>query len=477
MGADRTAGGVAVRWKASPDRIALRRGDQALLLDGAALRPLHVRRGAELVLRVAALEEDPGAHPALAEMLLEHGILRRPDGAPPRPAPRLPRGSPFPAPRMSLYLLVTHACNLACVYCFNGERTYERDRPPRMERGTAEAAVRWAMARLARGGELELVFFGGEPLLRWPLVRWVVERGEAEWRALRPDVRLRYHVTSNLTRLPRDLPDVARAVGMTFLCDVDGPRAVQDELRPRRSGRSSHAATVRAIGELRRAGLRVALRATITSRNAGDLPAVVEHHAALGGASSALVPLNPVSSDRVAVRSSLLAPADELARGLGAAFDAGRFRPEELHPFSEAVGRVRRREPRRIACGAPFGCTPTVDARGDVYPCIYFVGIPELRMDNVHAPEPERAAQVLDRVLHQVDVDADERCRSCPLRYVCAGGCPAMLVLTSDRPALDGMREYARSASCAVARTVTERLLWLEAEGRSPARRSDRSAG
>lgn len=363
---------------------------------------------------------------------------------------------------MSLYLLVTHACNLACVYCFNGDASYQRSCPPAMRDETADAAVDWALRRLDPHGTLEIVFFGGEPLLRWPLVRRVVDRCEQTLRSRHPNVTFHYHLTSNLTSLPRDLIEVARRVSMTFLCDVDGPQEVHDRLRPHAKGRASHEATARVIRALTDAGLAVSLRATVTSANAVDLGAVVAHHRHLGGCSSALVPLNPIDSDQVAVPERWLADPGCLASGLAAAFEDRAFPADALHPFSEALPRVARRERRRIACGAPYGCTPVVDAAGDLYPCIYFVGIPWLRMENVLAPEPARAHGVLSQLLASLDVDATE-CRTCGIRYLCSGGCPAMRVLARGRPDLLPMQRYARDCSCAVGRTVTEKLLWSEA--------------
>lgn len=460
MGAEAGAG---ARLSTAEDLVVLRRADEAILLSGAAFAPLHVRRGAELVIRAARLETDPAEHPALVELLLDHGVLHRAGREEPGPPPALPERAGA-ARRMSLYLLVTHGCNLACAYCFNGDETYRRAEPPAMSEAVAAAALRWAARRLAPEGELEVVFFGGEPLLRWPLVRWTVDHARAELAPLRPDVRLRYHLTSNLTRCPDGLVELARAVGMTFLCNVDGPPEVHDRLRPRAGGGPSHAATARTIARLRGAGLEVALRATVTRQTVCDLPGLVAHHAELGGASSALVPLNPVSSDQRPVDAALLAPPSDLARGLAEAFEAGLYPAERLHPWSEAVGRFRARERRRVACGAPFGCTPVVDAGGDLYPCIYFVGIPALRMGNVLAPdEGDRASEVLAALLGRLDVDATEPCARCGLRYVCAGGCPAMRVLTWDRGDLAPMAAYARESSCAVARTVTETLLWREA--------------
>ena len=70
-----------------------------------------------------------------------------------------------PAPGMSLYLLLSQDCNLGCIYCLNGKRTYRKSEQPMMPEAVAFAAVERCAARIKPGGFLEIAMFGGEPLL------------------------------------------------------------------------------------------------------------------------------------------------------------------------------------------------------------------------------------------------------------------------------------------------------------------------
>lgn len=181
------------------DLILLERGhDELLVADPYHLRPLHVRRGRERILQVLA-EAGPGlpvdalrarfpADGALVDLLAGHGILGPEHG-------RTEDGAAFPTPpgrkgRITLYLLVTEACNLRCVYCLDGSGTYDRQGTSGMSEAVAVRAVETCLSELAPGGRLEVAFFGGEPLLKWSLVKQVILACEERLRPVHPDKRL-----------------------------------------------------------------------------------------------------------------------------------------------------------------------------------------------------------------------------------------------------------------------------------------------
>src|SRR5262245_47716902 len=94
--------------------------------------------------------------------------------------------------RFSLTLVVNHACNLRCSYCYTGEKI-RRPLSPEIGRKAIDRAVR----SLSHDGTLELAFFGGEPLIEAELVLDLMDyaRSEADYR----DVRLALRRTTNGT--------------------------------------------------------------------------------------------------------------------------------------------------------------------------------------------------------------------------------------------------------------------------------------
>lgn len=149
---------------------------------------------------------------------------------------------------MEVSLVLTRDCNLACGYCFAGEK--RRDRMP-LERG--RQALDFAFARRALdGGRLDLSFFGGEPLLEWDGL--VVLAEEARARAEREGTPLALQVTTNGVLL--DAERIARLgeLGVHVALSLDGTETAHERARPTRGGRGSYAAASAALDRLLAAG-------------------------------------------------------------------------------------------------------------------------------------------------------------------------------------------------------------------------------
>lgn len=441
------------------DLILLERGeDELLLAHSFHLRPLYVERGRERVKRLLAAaggrtaDELRAAFPTDAELirlLADHRIL--PGG----PAPAADEAPARGKGRITLYLLLGESCNMACSYCLNGSGTYRRDDPAGMSAETAFRGVKRCLDEAVPGGIVEVAFFGGEPLLHWPLVKETIRHCEEVLKPAHPDRRIRYHLTSNLTIRPPDLVEWVTRYDVSIVCGVDGPPEIQDRCRTLRGGGPSHARTAETVRQLTQAGARVTLRATITSANHDRLAEVAEHHARLGAASSLFIPVRPVNSDQESVPESLLPDPD---RVVAAALDLGRA-GRNLFPFNDFSAEIRPGVRRTVACGAPRGTTYVVRPDGDIYPCIYMVGRPEYRLGNVAGTLDRRP---LDGMMKTMHVDNREECRTCVWRYACGGGCPVMNL--SRAAGAPGVAEYSRRITCDVSRALLADSLWRLAD-------------
>jgi uncharacterized protein len=450
------------------DVILLERGsDELLLVDSFHLRPLYVRRGRARILQVLAeAQRDPSLEALrarfpgdapLIELLERHGLVGR-GGA--RPA--VEASGPTPSGRkgrITLYLLITEACNLRCTYCLDGTETYDRRSPAGLSTETAVRAVETCLAELAVGGRLEVAFFGGEPLLRWPRVKEIIRACE-DLRAANPDKKVVYHLTSNLTAPPEDLVEWVGRHGIRVLCGIDGPPDVHDRCRSYAGGGPSHARSAAAIRRLVDAGAEVTLRATVSSLNVHRLEEVAAHHDALGGATSLFVPLRPVNSDGRVVDERMLPDPPTL---IASASSLGR-RPSakaRLFPFNDFSATVRPGVRHPVACGAPHGTTYVVRTNGDVYPCIYLVGQPRYRLGNVAGALDE---EPLARMMAELHVDRREECAACAWRYACGGGCLVMVQARALGPTRPAIAEYARAITCDFSRALLSASLWEAAD-------------
>ncbi len=131
---------------------------------------------------------------------------------------------------------LTHACNLRCTYCYTGEKVGKA-----MPVETAEAASAFVMeqARSRRARHLEVVFFGGEPLLKPDLIYRICDRlteSVAEEKIAR---RLTFKMSTNGLLLSREVLDALVARGVFISISLDGDPSVQDAQRPDARGRGT----------------------------------------------------------------------------------------------------------------------------------------------------------------------------------------------------------------------------------------------
>lgn len=459
----------------APNLVTLERGsDELLLMDGMALRPLYVRQGREYiktflkaVSRLERRERIVAEYPrdaALLDALEAHGIVGPRDRG--GTADRL-RCSDVEAggkAMISLYLLLCQSCNMGCVYCLNGRTTYRTDSQLKMSEDVAFKSVERCLSELAPSGFLDVVFFGGEPLLNWPLAKAVVRHCEDVLKGRHPGKRLQYSFTTNLSVIPPDLIEWARAHRIAFLCDVDGPEAIHNVCRPFKNGGPSHETIVRNIERLTSAELSVGLRATVTALNQDRLPEVARHHKEIGGCNSAFVPVNPVNSDEDILEDRLLPSVGAMIRGMTEVFESRVWDDDRLYPFSQYAPRIRPEGRMARGCGAPHGNTPVVDVNGDVYPCIYLVGIRRFFLGNIMTDEYPRK-DMLREMCDALHVDRMEECRNCAWRYLCGGSCAVPRLTVLDNPkSSDRARAYCRGMLCEYTKKTMELLLWRRGE-------------
>ena len=460
------------------DRIeVLRRGPMRILFNPANVNPVFFPSGGdEVVDLLLGMKETGGFAPStlpdgctedMFEFFLAHSLIV-PDTPGPRQAGRQCCGCNPTSSRLSssrsVYLLLTHSCNQACIYCLNGIETYRKQEQLAMSEDVAYRALQTAVDSITDDGRLEVVFFGGEPLLNWDLAKEIIRYCSEELLPRYPKVQVHYNLTTNLTVFPDDLIDVAQEHGMTFLVDVDGPEEIHDRTRPFIGGRGSFRTTAAHLERLAAAGIQASLRATVTSHNVSRMLEVAQTHKDLAGASCAFVPLNPVDSDIQLLDMSMCPSPKLLADGLQQVYRSGLWDVERLFPFNEYQGRLQPGYSNRWGCGAPFGNTPVITAHGKIYSCIYLVGNRRYEVGDLMLNDfPKK--DVLADMLDAVDITKRDRCSGCSFRHLCGGGCPVGVFSIADNPnASPELQQYVRDISCAVSKTVLTELFWRMAD-------------
>jgi uncharacterized protein len=166
-------------------------------------------------------------------------------------------------PDVHLTLCLTHGCNLRCRYCYGGAKS-----PRHMTLAVGRAAVDRAVARTT--SRLHVVFFGGEPLLRWRTL--VALTGRARERAAAAGLALHPTVTTNATLLTAARVAWLRRSGFVLAVSCDGTKAAHDANRVDARGRSSHARTVAGLRRALDGGLSVRTILVLHPANVDFLP-------------------------------------------------------------------------------------------------------------------------------------------------------------------------------------------------------------
>jgi uncharacterized protein len=179
-----------------------------------------------------------------------------------------------------LTLVVTHACNLACGYCYMGEH----HRTSMSE----EIARRGLDLAFEHGGPIDVSFFGGEPLLERELLVAAATRARSLGERAGVDVRLQ--MTTNGTLLTSDVLAELEALDVQITLSFDGDRAAHESGRPRVGGRSSFEAVLRAAELLSKSRRGLDVIAVVTPENVAHLGASVRFLVDLGAQRVTLSP-------------------------------------------------------------------------------------------------------------------------------------------------------------------------------------------
>ena len=137
----------------------------------------------------------------------------------------------------ALCLHIAHDCNLACRYCFAEEGEYH-GRRALMDTDTGKAALDFLVKNSGSRVNLEVDFFGGEPLLNWQVVKELVAYGRSLEKPYHK--KFRFTLTTNGVLLDEEVQDFVNREMANVVLSIDGRKEVHDRMRPFRGGQGSY---------------------------------------------------------------------------------------------------------------------------------------------------------------------------------------------------------------------------------------------
>ena len=321
----------------------------------------------------------------------------------------------------ALCLHIAHDCNLKCQYCFAEEGEYH-GRRALMSFEVGKKALDFLVANSGHRVNLEVDFFGGEPLMNWQVVKDLVAYGRSLEKP--HNKKFRFTLTTNGVLLDDDIIAFANKEMANIVLSVDGRKEVHDKMRPMAGGQGSYDLIIpkfQKVAESRNQ-TNYYVRGTFTHFNK-DFAADVCHLADLGFQQISVEPVVAPESAPYALSEAdlpaLLAEYDKLAAEMIK-------RKKEGNTFNFFHFMIDLKGgpcvyKRLSGCGSGteyLAVTPW----GDFYPCHQFVGQEEFLMGNV---DDGITNTDIREAFKTCNVYSKEKCKNCFAKFYCSGGCAA----------------------------------------------------
>ena len=321
----------------------------------------------------------------------------------------------------ALCLHVAHTCNLNCTYCFAAQGKYHGERAL-MSFETGKSALDFLVENSGKRRNLEVDFFGGEPLMNFEVVKQLV----AYARSIEDKCgkHFRFTLTTNGVLLDDEVTEFANRECHNVVLSLDGRKEVHDRLRKTINGKGSYDTIVPKFQKFvkARGDKGYYVRGTFTHNNT-DFTNDIFHMADLGFTELSMEPV-------------VCAPGEEYA-----------LTEEDLPVLFEQYEILAKEMLRREREGRPFtfyhymldltggpciykrisGCGSgteylAVTPWGELYPCHQFVGDPKYSMGNIWDGVTNKALQDEFKLCNAY---ARPDCKDCWAKLYCSGGCAA----------------------------------------------------
>lgn len=321
----------------------------------------------------------------------------------------------------ALCLHIAHDCNLACKYCFAEEGEYH-GRRALMSFEVGKKALDFLIANSGNRRNLEVDFFGGEPLLNWNVVKQLVEYGRSKEEEF--NKKFRFTLTTNGVLLNDEIMEFCNKEMSNVVLSLDGRKEVNDGMRPFRNGSGSYDLIVPKFQKFAesRNQMDYYVRGTFTKNNL-DFSEDVIHFADLGFKQMSIEPVVGLPEEPYAIQEEdlpkIMEEYDKLAleyikrKKEGRGFNFFHFMLD-LNAGPCVAKRLS-------GCGSGteyLAVTPW----GDLYPCHQFVGEEGFLLGTVDTGIVNTAVRDEFKFCN---VYAKEKCKDCFARFYCSGGCAA----------------------------------------------------
>ena len=322
----------------------------------------------------------------------------------------------------ALCLHVSHDCNLRCKYCFASTGDFGTGHRMTMDFETAKRAIDFVIAKSGHRRNIEVDFFGGEPLMNWDVVKQLVEYARSVEKERGKNFR--FTLTTNGMLIDDDVIDFANREMSNVVLSLDGRKEIHDRLRVDYAGNGSYERIVPKFQKLveARGNKNYYMRGTFTHANP-DFTKDLFHMADLGFTELSMEPVVCAPEDPAALTAEDL----EIVKDQYELLAKDMLRREKegkpitfYHYMLDLTGGPCIYK-RISGCGSGteyMAVTPW----GDLYPCHQFVGEEAYKLGDIWNGVTNTA---LREEFRSCNAYARPECNDCWARFYCSGGCAA----------------------------------------------------
>ncbi|MEG0693034.1 MAG: thioether cross-link-forming SCIFF peptide maturase, partial [Oscillospiraceae bacterium] len=321
------------------------------------------------------------------------------------------------APIKAMCLHVAHDCNLRCKYCFASTGDFGVGRKL-LDEATGKKAIDFLLEHSNGRRNIELDFFGGEPLMNMPVVKAVVKYARSKEKEYNKNFR--FTITTNGVLLDDENIDFINKEMSNVVLSIDGRKEVNDNMRPAINGKGSYDIIMPKFKDLveKRGKDQYYVRGTFTKHNLDVInlnqegfdqisvePVVADKNAAYA--------ITETDLPRVFEEYENLAKHIIETKQNGTGFNFFHFMLD-LDQGPCAIKRLR-----GCGCGNEY---VAVTPDGDIYPCHQFVGMNDWKMGSVYDGSLNLD---MKNDFAKANVYSKEECSKCWAKFYCSGGCNA----------------------------------------------------
>lgn len=316
-------------------------------------------------------------------------------------------------------LPIAASCNLACPYCF--AQTDGGFHFGAYDEKKIAATIDYVVEH-SNGKPISFSFFGGEPLLRFDLMKFTAKYVKEKHK----DVQIGFGITTNGTILNDEIIEFFRENRMKVLVSIDGPDNEFNLRHYRQGGKSIHDVLAN-IKRLQDAKIPIELRATLLNSN----PYICETFKFFEEMKVQFTIIFAFSSENTShhyaeyddeTMSHIEKQLDDLYN-----YYAPKIRNHETiynYRLGEVLNLLRFRVKRNVSCAAGR-TTFTITSKGDIFTCAHFMNNKDRVVGNIYKGGLEKEKW---EALTPRPVMERAKCRACWVRNLCNGGCMAQII-------------------------------------------------